>query len=121
MSGATDDPKLPVRVINPWGPRVLVRVIPPDERSRAGLYLPATAVESKGEACEYGEVVEVARAETIDAGELEGANVSGIPHGAKVLLEPGAGYRVPWDDRLRLVTTKEVLAVVEEVAPEAIQ
>ena len=63
----------------------------------------------------------VARAEPKPDEELEGANVSGIPFGSRVLFPPKAGIRVPWDAELRLVETKHVLAVVEEVAPDAVQ
>ena len=107
----------PTRVVCPLGPRVLVRIIPPDDRSSAGLYLPANVAESGTDAL-YGEVLEVARATSIDPDEMEGVNVSGIPDGSKVLFSPEAGFRVPWDDRLRLVETRNVLAVVEEVKPE---
>ena len=34
----------PIRVIQPMGMRVLVRVLPGDERTASGLYVPATAV-----------------------------------------------------------------------------
>ena len=42
-------------------------------------------------------------------------NVSGVPHGAHVLFRKEAGVRVPWDDRLRLIDVKDILATVEEV------
>jgi hypothetical protein len=46
----------------------------------------------------------------------EEANISGIPLGALVLIGKHAGVRVPWDDNLRLVETKEILALVHEMS-----
>lgn len=106
----------PTRVISPLGFRVLVRIIPPDQRSQAGLYLPA-GVAQEGTDALYGEVLEVARASALVEDEMEGPNVSGIPDGSRVLFAPETGFRVPWDDSLRLVATKHVLAVVEEIQP----
>ena len=115
-----DERHQPTRVIQPMGMRVLVRVLPSDERTPSGLYVPSTAVKDDGAEAMYGEVIEVARAEPDATEELEGANVSGIPHHARVLFLPNAGIRVPWDDSLRLVETKNVLAVVEEIAPDEV-
>ena len=113
------DRHTPTRLIGPLGMRVLVRVIRPDERTQAGLYLPAN-VKDDAVAAAYGEVIEVARAGEQDPMEVEGgANVSGIPNGSRVLFAPEAGFRVPWDDQLRLVHAKDVLAIVEEILPEA--
>ena len=99
----------------PLGMRVLVEVIRIEERTDAGLYLPAGAKEAQDEAL-YGKVVEVARDRptTNDVAE----NVSGVPHGAHVLFRKEAGVRVPWDDRLRLIDVKDILATVEEVNVE---
>jgi co-chaperonin GroES (HSP10) len=114
----SDDKRhLPTRVIEPLGPRVLVRIIPPDQRSSSGLYLPA-GVEDKGTDAMYGEVLAVARAAPLEQDQFEGKNVSGIPDRARILFAPESGFRVPWDDSLRLVETKSVLAVVEEIKPE---
>lgn len=109
----------PTRLIQPLGMRVLVRLLPADARTASGLYVPATTVKDESREAIYGEVIEVARAEPSKEQELSGANVSGIPDGSRVLFLPETGVRVPWDDTLRLVDTKHVLAVVEEVAPEA--
>jgi co-chaperonin GroES (HSP10) len=107
-----------VRHIMPLGPRVLVRVVPDDDRAESGLYLPQGARERSQEAL-YGEVVEVARAEPTDpAEEGFGVNVAGVPHGAKVLFQKTAGVKVPWDDGLRLLETKEVLATVDEIGED---
>jgi chaperonin GroES len=111
-------PRTPVRHIKPLGPRVLVRVVKLEDRSSAGLYLPAGAKENHDDAL-YGEVVEVARAE-VDTESL-GENVSGVPLAAFVLFPKKAGVRVPWDENLRLLEVKEVLATVEEVDPGALQ
>jgi co-chaperonin GroES (HSP10) len=79
----------------PLGPRVLVKVLPQEAL--------------------YGEVVEVARAEPADPKEGFGVNVAGVPHGVKVLFGKNAGVKVPWDEELRLLETKEVLATVDEI------
>jgi co-chaperonin GroES (HSP10) len=103
----------------PLGPRVLVRVLHEEDVADSGLYLPAGAKERMQESL-YGEVVEVARAAPTDPKEGFGANVAGVPHGAKVLFGKNAGIRVPWDDDLRILETKEVLATVQEVSEEEI-
>ena len=69
----------------------------------------------------YGEVVEVARADTSTDGPSLGENVSGVPLGAFVLFPKKEGLRVPWDDNLRLLQVKNVVAVVEEVEPDELQ
>ena len=82
-----------VRHIKPLGPRVLVRIRKLDDRTGAGLYLPAGAKEEHDDAL-YGEVVEVARAEAREVGLTEdekeelslGANVSGVPLGALAMI-----------------------------------
>ena len=110
--------KLPrvTRYIQPLGMRVLVRVIKQDEIHETGLYLPDGAREKMTEAI-FGEVIEVARTRPEDKGEEAslGTNVSGIPCGARVLFAKEEGIRVPWDDSLRLLEVKHVLATVEEV------
>jgi co-chaperonin GroES (HSP10) len=109
-----------VRHIQPLGPRVLVRLIEEDELADSGLYLPPGAKEKLAEAL-YGEVVEVARAGPKDPREDGlGENVSGVPHGARILFRKEAGTKVPWDEKLRLLETKEVLATVEEIPEEEI-
>lgn len=112
----------PIRHIKPLGPRVLVRILKPEERSSAGLYLPA-GVKEEHDAALYGEVVEVARAEPDDPEEEKsfGQNVSGVPLGAFVLFPKKEGLPVPWDEALRLLEVKHVYAVVEEVEPDLVQ
>lgn len=103
------------RHIMPLGPRVLVRVLQEEDRAESGLYLPAGAKERMQESL-FGEVVEVARAEPVDPKQDGfGVNVAGVPHGARVLFAKSAGVKVPWDEQLRLLETKEVLATVEEI------
>jgi co-chaperonin GroES (HSP10) len=114
----TSDPHAPAkphRLILPLGMRVLVQLIPSEERTDAGLYLPAGAKEAQDDAL-YGKVIEVARDRPTTNEATE--NVSGVPHGAHVLFRKEAGVRVPWDDRLRIIDVKDVLATVEEVSPE---
>lgn len=113
----TIPPRL-TRHIQPMGPRVLVRVLKGAERSESGLYLPPGARENAAEAL-YAEVIEVARAHTGQEADL-GTNVSGVPCGAHVLFPKDSGTRVPWDDDLRLLDVKDVLATVEEFPLEEI-
>lgn len=117
-----DEVRAAVRHILPLGPRVLVRVIKQEDRAESGLYLPAGAREAHQDAF-YGEVVEVARATADETTEEKtfGRNVSGVPCGARVLFRKEAGVRVPWDESLRLLDVKDVLATVDEIEPEALQ
>lgn len=91
---------------------MLVQVVKIEERTDAGLFLPAGAKEAHDDAL-YGKVVEVARDRPTTDDLTE--NVSGVPHGAFVLFRKEAGVRVPWDERLRLIDVKDILATVEEV------
>ena len=100
------------RLILPLGMRVLVQLVVDDDRTDSGLYLPAGAKEAQDDA-HYGKVIEVARDRPTTDEATE--NVSGVPHGAFVLFRKDAGVRVPWDDRLRIIDVKDVLATVEEV------
>jgi co-chaperonin GroES (HSP10) len=106
-----------IRHIQPLGLRVLVRVIHDEDVAESGLYLPAGAKERMQEAL-FGEVLEVARSEP--SKDDLGVNVSGVPHGAKVLFAKEAGTKVPWNDDLRILETKEVLATVEEISEDQI-
>lgn len=103
------------RLIMPLGMRVLVRLIKDEDRTDAGLYLPQGAKELDDEAL-YGEVIEVARDKptTDDVAE----NISGVPHGSRVLFKKEAGVTVPWDARLRLLDVKDILATVEEISDD---
>lgn len=103
------------RLILPLGPRILVSVIKEEDVTDSGLYLPQGAKEAQGEAL-YGEVIEVARDKPTTDDPSE--NVSGVPHGSRVLFKKDAGTRVPWDERLRLLEVKDVLATVEELLDE---
>jgi co-chaperonin GroES (HSP10) len=103
------------RLILPLGMRVLVRLIKDEERTDSGLYLPEGAKEARDEAL-YGHIIEVAR-DKPSADDL-GENVSGVPHGARVLFRKEAGVRVPWDDALRILDVKDILATVEEMTDE---
>ncbi|ACY17155.1 co-chaperone GroES [Haliangium ochraceum] len=103
------------RLILPLGMRVLVRLIKDEERTDAGLYLPEGAKEAQDEAL-YGQVIEVAR-DKPSADDL-GENVSGVPHGSRVLFRKEAGVRVPWEDALRILDVKDILATVEEISDD---
>lgn len=115
MAEATERPRKRHRLILPLGMRVLVRLIRDEDRTDAGLYLPPGAKEAQDEAM-FGEVIEVARDRPTSEEVAE--NVSGVPHGAKILFRKDAGVRVPWDEKLRLLDVKDVLATVEELADE---
>ena len=126
-----DRPRKVSRHIQPLGPRVLVRLIKSPDRSESGLYLPAGAKDSHSEAL-LAEVVEVARtmprAAYIDDGEDDddarpdlGENVSGIPVGAQVLFARDQGVSVPWDETLRLLSVRHVLAIVDIIPEDNLQ
>lgn len=133
---ADDAPPPPKRVsrhIQPLGPRVLVRVIKSPDRSESGLFLPAGAKDSHSEAL-LGEVVEVARTmpkasymldeDDDDDDEAKadlGENVSGIPVGAQVLFPKDQGIGIPWDDSLRLLPVRYVLAIVDIIPEDNLQ
>ncbi len=104
--------KKTIRRINPLGMRVLVKIRDLEETTEGGLYLPENARSKMSESV-LAEVLEVASA--IDEDTDEEANISGIPHGALVLIEKGIGVCVPWDDALRVIETKDVLGIVNEV------
>jgi co-chaperonin GroES (HSP10) len=115
VSAEVDRPRKHHRLILPLGMRVLVRMIHDGDRTDAGLYLPPGAKEAQDEAM-FGEVIEVARDRPTSEEVAE--NVSGVPHGAKVLFRKDAGVRVPWDEKLRLLDVKDVLATVEELTDD---
>lgn len=101
-----------VRKINPLGMRVVVRVKKDGNQTEGGLYLPEGAKQSMAESL-IAEVIEVASA--IDDHTDEETNVSGIPLGALVLISKDIGVKVPWDDDLRIIETKHVLAIINEI------
>ena len=113
MSAKDRLPSPTVRHIKPLGPRILVKLVKLEERSAAGLFLP-DGVKEKHDDAAYGEVIEVARAESSDEPSL-GENVSGVPMGALILFPKNKGLTVPWDESLRLLEVKDVVATVEEV------
>ena len=81
--------------------------------SSGGLYLPEGAKEAAQESL-LAQVIEVASA--VDSRTDEETNVSGIPLGAMVLIPKTVGVRVPWNEDLRIIDTREVLAVVDEIS-----
>ena len=92
---------------------MLVSISEQNDRTDGGLYLPEGARQAMSESL-LARVIEVASAVDPDADEEH--NISGIPLGATVLIEKTTGVRVPWDDQLRIVNSKDILALVEEVA-----
>lgn len=133
---SSDPPPPPPKVtrhVQPLGPRVLVRIIKDPDRLESGLFLPEGAKESTHQAV-LGEVVEVARTMPKVAFELDddddddddegvnfGANVSGVPLGARVLFGKHRGLAVPWDESLRIVDVRHLLAIVDEIPEDEIQ
>jgi len=124
------------RHIQPLGPRVLVRIVKDADRSEAGLYLPEGAKESHAQAL-LGEVIEVARTMPKDANALAeddvrdeeeeevrpdlGSNVSGIPLGSSVLFGKERGITVPWDETLRVIEVRHILAIVDIINEDDMQ
>ncbi len=119
------------RHIQPLGPRVLVRIVKNPDRSEAGLFLPQ-GVKDAHAAALLGEVVEVARTMPKSDASLDdddddddepdlGKNVSGIPLGANVLFEKERGIAVPWDETLRILEVRYVLALVDIITQDEIQ
>lgn len=106
------DKKL-VRHVSPLGMRVLVKIIAKDDITAGGLYIPENAKNRMSESL-LAEVLEVASA--VDDSTNEETNISGIPMGTTVLIHKTVGTTVPWDDTLRIVDTKDVLALVEELS-----
>ncbi len=102
-----------IRKISPLGFRVVVRLEKDSNISEGGLYLPEGARQATEEAA-VAKVVEVASAHEDDSDEV--TNISGIPLHSTVLIPKSAGIKVPWDDSLRIVDTKEVLAIVDEIS-----
>ncbi len=102
-----------IRRVHPLGLRVLVRIQKDLNVTDSGLYLPEGAKEALQESI-VAEVIEVASA--VDSDTSEETNVSGIPNGSTVLIPKNAGVRVPWDDELRIVETREILALVDEIS-----
>lgn len=103
----------PMRRIHPLGLRVVAKVVKESNISSGGLYLPEGAKEATQESL-LAQVIEVASA--VDSRTDEETNVSGIPLGAMVLIPKTVGVRVPWDEDLRIIDTREVLAVVDEIS-----
>jgi co-chaperonin GroES (HSP10) len=101
-----------IRKVHPLGMRVVARIIKDSNLTDGGLYLPEGAKESLQESI-LAEVVEVASA--LDTHSEEETNVSGVPLGAHVLIGKTVGIRIPWDDDLRIVDTRDVLALVDEI------
>ena len=127
-----EPPKRVTRHVQPLGPRVLVRVIKTPDRSEAGLFLPQGVKDDNAMAL-LGEVVEVARTmpkadPLVDDDDDDddkhvdlGKNVSGIPLGANVLFEKERGEVVPWDDTLRIIEVRYILAIVDIITEDEIQ
>ena len=102
-----------IRKVSPLGYRVLVRLEKDSNQTDGGLYLPEGAKNSMSQSL-LAKVIEVASAH--DEDEDDETNISGIPRDATVLIPKMAGVKVPWDENLRIVESKEILAIVNEIA-----
>ncbi len=102
----------PMRRLHPLGLRVVARVVKDANVTEGGLYLPEGAKESMQESV-LAQVIEVASA--LDTRTEEETNISGIPLGSMVLIPKITGVKVPWDDSLRIIDTREILALVDEI------
>lgn len=102
-----------VRRVNPLGMRVVVRLTKELSQTDSGLYLPEGSKTAMSESL-LAEVIEVASA--LDTHTDEETNVSGVPLGALVLIRKDSGVRVPWDESLRIVETRDILAMVHEIS-----
>lgn len=102
-----------IRKINPLGFRVVVKIEKDSNISEGGLYLPEGAKQAMEEAI-VARVVEVASAREEDSDE--DTNISGVPLNSTVLIPKTSGIKVPWDESLRIVETKEILALVDEIS-----
>jgi co-chaperonin GroES (HSP10) len=101
-----------IRRVSPLGFRVVVSLLKQAERTETGLYLPEGSRDALTESL-LCKVVEVASA--MDRDTQEEANISGIPMGATVLIPKNVGIKIPWDEELRIVETKDILAIVDEL------
>lgn len=101
-----------IRKISPLGMRVVVKIIRDYDMTEGGLYLPEGSKQSMAESL-LAEVIEVASA--MDEHSDEETNVSGIPLGAHVLIPKDGGVKIPWDEQLRIIESKYILALVNEM------
>jgi len=101
-----------IRRLHPLGFRVVARLIKDSGKTESGLFLPEGSKESMQESL-LAEVIEVAS--TVDNITEEETNVSGIPLGSLVLIPKELGISVPWDESLRIIDTREILAIVDEI------
>lgn len=130
-----EPPRRVSRHVQPLGPRVLVRVLKSPDRSDAGLFLPQGVKDDNAMAL-LGEVVEVARTmPNADESDRDrdgrddddderrdfGTNVSGVPLGANVLFEKERGVVVPWDETLRIIEVRYILAIVDIISEDELQ
>lgn len=102
----------PMRRLHPLGLRVVAKIVKDSNVTEGGLYLPEGAKESMQESV-LAQVIEVASA--MDTRTEEETNISGIPLGSMVLIPKTTGVKVPWDDSLRIIDTREILALVDEI------
>jgi co-chaperonin GroES (HSP10) len=104
------------RSIHPLGMRVVIAVRSDPNQTETGLYLPETSKDNLNESV-IGEVIAVASAldsSSSDDDSREEVNISGIPLGSLVLVSRRSGVKVPWNENLRIVETKEVIAIIQE-------
>lgn len=101
-----------IRRVHPLGMRILVRLLDDPSTTDAGLFIPETAKSTMAESV-LAQVIEVASA--MDDHTQEETNISGIPLGATVLINKVSGTEVPWDSKIRIIDSRDVLGIVHEV------
>lgn len=94
-------------MIRPLGDRVVVKPIPMEEKTKAGIVLPETAKEKP----QKGEVIAVGNGRLLDNGERVPIDVK---VGEKILYSKYAGNEVKIDDEEYLILREmDILGVIE--------
>ena len=86
--------------VRPLGDRVLVKILPPEEKTKGGIYLPQTAQEKTQEAT----VAAIGDSEMIK-----------VKVGEKIMHDKYAGTAIKMDgDEYLLLKWNDILAVIED-------
>ncbi len=100
------------RSFKPLGDRVLLEPLEEEERTSSGIILPDSAKEKPQE----GMILAVGPGRLLDTGERIPPEVE---EGDKVIFQKYAGTEVKInDDEYLILSEKDILAIVEEVAEE---
>ena len=85
--------------IKPLGERVLLRVLPAEEKTEAGIIIPATAQEKTNQ----GEIIAIGESENIK-----------VKAGQKVIYDKYAGTQIKKGDQEYLIISySDILAIIE--------